>query len=65
MHILIIILLVLSLVFLLVAAVAGYAAAATVVAGDQRPTGWVRTNFLALGLAVYLLVVLLEALGVR
>jgi len=58
----IIILLVLALVCFLVAAVVGYAAAP---AADGRPVGWVRTNFVALGLVFWVATQLLVALAIK
>lgn len=57
MHILIILILVLSLVACLVAMFTGYAGQV-----PGQPVGWARTNFLAFGLALYVLYVLIVVL---
>lgn len=50
------VLLILALVCFLVAAIAGHAGPA-----DGRPAGWARTNFVALGLALWVLTIVLTA----
>jgi hypothetical protein len=52
-----VILLILAIVFLLVAAVASWAGAS-----KTPPAGWIKLNFLALGLALWVAVELLKAL---
>ena len=62
MTIIIILILILSLLACLVGTVSGYSGAT---AQPGTPPRWTLTNFLALGVALYVLVQLLNALGVR
>jgi|1185.fasta_scaffold05886_2 hypothetical protein len=57
MHIFLVLILVLALVACLVAMLSGYAGQP-----PGQPAGWTRTNFLALGVALYVLYVLIVVL---